>query len=135
MKSLFAVIIAFFLFSACKKRVFDYRNEYLGEYNFSGSNYRWNPIYGNSDTTYFSNVVGKLTYNKKGEKDKMNLFIKDQVSLEFTINKSAEISLCSGNGEIDEEYNFSVSFDKFICDYGKPQLGGKHIYTIRGEKK
>jgi hypothetical protein len=120
---------------SCKKKLFDYRNKYVGEYNFSGYNFVKGITGESVDTIFFNQINGELLYDRQLERDKMNLFIEDVISIEFTLNKSGSMSVCSEEGIIDEDYSLSVSFDKYICDYGKPLLGGKHIYTITGKKK
>jgi hypothetical protein len=132
-------LVLFFVFLlsmySCKKKLFDYRNKYVGEYNFSGYNFVKGITAESVDTIFFNQINGELSYDRQLERDKMNLFIEDVISIEFTLNKSGSMSVCSEEGIIDEDYSLSVSFDKYICDYGKPLLGGKHIYTITGKKK
>lgn len=132
-------LVLFFVFLlslySCKKKLFDYRNKYVGEYSFSGYNFVEGVTGESVDTVFFNQINGELSYDRQLEGDKMNLFIEDVISIEFTLNKSGSMSVCSEDEIIDEDCNLSVSLDKYICDYGKPQLGGKHIYTITGEKK
>ena len=135
MRSLFPVILMLSLFFTCKKKMFDYRNKYVGEYSFSGYTYTIGRISGNSDTTYFENIDGELSYDKKGEKGTMNLFVENLIFKEFTIDKSGNINLCLSKTTIDNDYTFEITYDKIICDDGSPAMGGKEMYTITGKKK
>ena len=46
------------------------------------------------DTIFFNQINGELLYDRQLERDKMNLFIEDVISIEFTLNKSGSISVC-----------------------------------------
>ena len=128
-------LFTFLLFTTCKKRLFDYRNKYVGDYEFSGYHYISSVTTGDQETVYFNKEEGRLSYKKSDDRDVMTIEIDDFFTENFEIDKDGIINFCGYSGHIDDDFELHVSFDKYACESGKPSIAARHQYVFTGEKK
>lgn len=116
--------LATIILSGCKKKPFDYRNKYLGNYHIiNHSQINAPPPYFN-DTSY--STEGKVEYGS--DKNKILITFDSENSSEFIIYEDGtlESSGCSGGFE-------SVNKFKYHCGFYSP--GATTSINITGEKK
>ena len=124
---IFYFTIFLLILVGCKKRPFDFRNKYLGEWDFTTEYGYFNM----SDSTSFDTVYnykGEVWYDEKG---KIIIEYREDNILEFEINKEGEIT-------IDDYYDTRGEFsDKNNVSFYKQTggLGGGTNQSVSGMKK
>jgi hypothetical protein len=119
-------------FSSCKKLPFDYRNKYVGTWNFHYISKTWsanNSIFQSTSDT--GNYEGKIFYSLTELK-------RDYITVEFSPNKKVDIKIdkqgnfseCS-TGNFSDNNSISFSYNSSKCGGG---LGGGHIHKVSGTK-
>ena len=85
-----SIILISILLISCEKQLFDYRNKYIGnwEFNVSNSHEVFNNTQGFHDTTITVIYHGEIRY---GSEDRTILFQSKDYSQEFTIDKNGNI--------------------------------------------
>jgi hypothetical protein len=119
--------------SGCKKKLFDYRNKYTGDYNFVYSYSSWTLSLGvyESDTIYYS---GKVYYDKKS-KGIIKINYTSNATLELQINKNGDLSLQCGTtiGKFENKNKLTLNYSTNSCPGGG--LGGGSNFSITGIKQ
>lgn len=119
-----------FLHSGCEKRLFDYRNKYLGDYNVTYT-VKWWDMSGNQGSST-SAFVATVKYAKKS-KNKIE-FHYNNTMLEIDINKEGELMKCNHKiGKFESKDKFTFKFDTNTCGTGG--LGGGATYEYIGNRK
>jgi hypothetical protein len=120
MKIRFIIIIICLFIFGCKKHPFDYRNKFIGNYNFSVNEYTWIMGGPNWDTTY--TFHGKITY---GSSDNTVLisYCKD-CSCEFTIYEDGTLGN-SGKFDSPKQVSFSLHSGGLGGGWGNNVTGNK----------
>jgi hypothetical protein len=123
---LFSIFIFTFLlfFSSCKKRLFDTRNKYIGDYSFAVKKGSW--VTGGSYTSSSYSYSGNITYGRKGTDILINF--SNDAFIEVTTQKDDTWlgQKTSGKFESKTKVNFTASIGG---------LGGGDDYTVEGIKK
>jgi hypothetical protein len=123
-----AVFVLITALTGCEKKLFDYRNKYLGDYQitYHNSYVKNGGVTGDTTIVY----VGEITYGDKGN-IKIEFF--DGSEEEFEVSKKGEISKCNSLlGEIDKK-KFSLSFTDDLCVPGP--MGANYTITLSGSKQ
>ncbi len=127
------VVLFLLLAGACKKTALDYRNKYVGDFNFIYSYSTWDINQGvyASDTIYYS---GEILYDKKTD-DLIKFNCAGNLTVELQINKDGQLFLgCGTNvGRFDNSDNVSIGFSSNSCPGGG--LGGGTNTKILGTRK
>lgn len=123
------VTIIVLLFNYCEKERFDFRNKYVGTWNFEVETSNFNvPDIGDFSSDDYE-YTGEIRY---GETDnKINIIYGENYSIELAINKDGELSdfpthYCSGN------FIGNDSIHLYIRTGG---LGGGSSHLIEGKKR
>ena len=128
------ILTLIFISVGCKKQPFDYRNKYIGKFNFVYSYRSWT-MQGTyaSDTIYYS---GKIYYDISSE-DKIKLDYDQNATLELDINKNGELSLPCGVtiGKFDNNDQVTLNYGSNSCSGGGGGLGGGTNCSLTGTRK
>lgn len=131
MKKFVTILTAIVLITAltgCEKKLFDYRNKYLGDYQITYYYSYWQMGGVTGDTTITNN--GEVKYGDKGN---IKIDWYDGSEYEFEVSKEGEITKCNYSlGTIDKK-NFSLSFTDDLCSPGP--LGANYTITLTGSKQ
>ncbi len=127
MKKIFTGFIFCLLLFGCKKEKFDYRNKFIGDYNFSIHTTAWGSQ--TMDTTYSYNGSIKSSTTD----DKINIYFLENYSLEPIIYEDGSLVL-----NMTYSYHFKGEFEsttkaKFF--YSGGGLGGGGSYDVIGIKQ
>lgn len=123
------LILAFIsTLSGCEKKLFDYRNKYLGDYSIT-YHYSYSQMSGPpSETTIQYN--GVIEYGDKGN---IKIEWHDGDRVEFSVSKKGAISKCNSTiGDISKK-GFDLSFTDDLCSTGP--MGANYTVTLHGDKK
>lgn len=113
--------------SGCDKKLFDYRNRYIGEYQFTYHYSYWQMGGGTGDTTI--SYVGKVKY---GEKECIKFDWHNGDEYEYDVSRKGEISKCNhAIGKFDKN-NFLFSYTDNLCSPGP--LGYSFTVSLSGTK-
>ncbi len=123
---LFSIILFSFLlfFASCKKRLFDSRNKYIGEYQFSVQKNSWVTGISNTSTAYL--YSGNITYGS----------IRKDILINFSDNASLEVEIQDDNTWFAHKTNGKFESNSkviFIATIGG--LGAADSYSVEGIKK
>lgn len=131
MKKSILLLLLISIFS-CKKdpsTIIDYRNKYLGNYEFATEKYSFNMSTGTTPTVY-TNYTGKIT---KGQyDDRLNINYEQGQTIEVVVDNDGKLTAVGyslhGSGAFDSEN---------IMHFGWQTggLGGGTIYSTKGTKK
>jgi hypothetical protein len=123
------IILAFILsLSGCKKKLFDYRNKFLGDYSITYHYSYWQMGGNTGDTTIQYN--GVIEYGDKGN-IKLEWYNGDRY--EFSVSKKGTISKCNSTiGNISKK-GFDLSFTDDLCGTGPMSLN--YTITLHGDEK
>lgn len=114
----------------CKKRPFDFRNKYVGDYDitYSYSSWQLNSGVYNSDTL---STGGKVYYDKK---DQIIISYNTNSTLILGITKDGNLSLSCGTeiGKFDNKNEFRINYGTNSCPGGG--MGGGTNYCIIGTR-
>ena len=116
----------------CKKRPFDYRNKYCGNYDFHYIEIPWTSINGNLSPNEGS-YTGKVYYEKKANGDIILINYKGNITLTFAIDRQGKIVGCGGTGQFEKHK--SVAFEHKTSSCSSGGLGAGYNYTVTGTKK
>lgn len=120
----FALLI---ILSSCDKQAFDYRNKYIGDYNFSCETASTSM----GNTTYSTSTwEGKIEY---GDKGKIAIEFKDSQFQEFEISKKGILSVCGNEVGKATKKEIHLKYNANVCGTGPN--GSIVIYTIVGLKQ
>ncbi|MCO5260363.1 MAG: hypothetical protein M9916_09485 [Crocinitomicaceae bacterium] len=126
--NIFIAIVLTTVLLGCKKKLFDYRNNYLGEYQITYHYSYWKMGNITGDTTI--NYIGQINYGDKGN---IKIDWYDGTEYEFTVSKYGTITKClSKLGTINKK-NFELSFTDDLC--GPGPLGANYTITLTGNKQ
>lgn len=122
------IIVLFSTLTNCEKKLFDYRNKYLGDYQITYHYSYWQMGGATGDTTI--TYTGQINYGDKGS---IKIDWYDGSDNEFEVSKDGEITKCNSSlGTIDKN-NFSLSFTDDLCSPGP--LGANYTITLSGSKQ
>jgi hypothetical protein len=132
MKAKLSIIIILFsalLNFSCEKRPFDFRNKYLGNYDFVYSYSKWQLNLGVYDTISYT---GKVYYD---DRDEISLDYNPNLTWVLGIDKDGNLSLPCGVtiGKFENKNNLVLDYTTNTCGGGG--LGGGSNYHIVGKKK
>lgn len=121
---------AVFLATGCKKRVFDYRNKYLGDYQIEYIQSHWQM--NQPTTTDTTQIAATISYDKKGPKDELKLHFNNK-DLTLNVDQEGKITMCkSVIGKFEYGDYFTIVYSSNTCASGG--LGGGTNYRVTGEK-
>ena len=134
MKKSILIFTSVFLLSiifGCEKIPFDFRNKYVGDYEFEYSYSSWQINIGVYETDTI-NYSGKVYYDEKG---KIKINYNPNLTLDLDIDKNGTLSLECGAeiGEFDDDENLTLNYSSNSC--GSNGLGRGTNYKIIGTKK
>lgn len=125
---IFSAIVLITALFACKKKLFDYRNKYLGDYTFTYTSSYWQMGGVTGDTTI--NYTGQLKY---GDKQQIKIEWFDGSEVEFELSKKGIISKCNSEiGKMDK-HSLELTFTDDLCGTG-PQ-GANYTVELRGNNQ
>jgi hypothetical protein len=116
----------------CKKIPFDKRNKYLGDYHFTNSYFTWNITPYQSPTTT-AEYDGKVSYDKKSNKNVIDIEFAPSLVYRFEINDNGEITICGGGGKFENKNKVTFDYSSHSCPGNG--LGGGIVYSVTGDKK
>ena len=126
--NILTVIVLISALFGCKKKLFDYRNKYLGDYQIVYQYSYWQMGGVTGDTTI--NYIGQIKYGDKGN---IKIDCYDGSEYEFEVSKDGEITKCNSSlGTIDKN-NFELTFTDDLCSPGP--LGANYTITLTGNKQ
>jgi hypothetical protein len=112
----------------CKRKLFDHRNNYLGDYQITYHFNYWEMGGITKDTTITYN--GEVRY---GGKEEIKIDWYDGSEYTFNISKKGSISKCNqAIGTMDRK-QFELSFTDDVCGTGP--MGANYTVTLRGDKE
>ena len=128
-KSVLIILLALTFFSGCEKLPFDFRNKYLGNWEFDVSDIHetYNKTQGFHDTTILRTFHGEIKYGSKHSKI---LFSSSGYSREFPIEKNGQIIPENDHGPDYSEYGGFEGDDIFRYYYSHHWGGSRqHVAT------
>jgi hypothetical protein len=132
LKRLYFLLICFCCIAqfGCEKHPFDYRNKYLGNYNFTVHETEWTYSLGTTlDTTYA--YIGEVSYGS--DENTVSISYTENYSATTVVNEDGSLKCYSGTGSIgfcgEFESKSTVAFD-----YSYGGLGGGATFNVYGEK-
>lgn len=131
MKQLITIISIFILTAslpACKRKLFDYRNKYLGDYQITYHYNYWEMGGITKDTTI--TYSGEVNYGSKGE---VKIDWYDGSEYAFNVSKKGAISKCNNSIGTMERKHFELSFTDDVCGTGP--MGSNYTVTLSGDKE
>jgi hypothetical protein len=122
----FAIISTLILVS-CEKQAFDYRNKYLGNWEFevSYSHEVFNATQGFHDTTEINTYLGEI---KLGSENNKISFESQKYTKDFTIDKSGDVIPTPGLGPLYSESGGFEGKDIFKYYFHHQSGGTPHKY-------
>ncbi|MNU79655.1 hypothetical protein D3C71_692700 [compost metagenome] len=127
--TLFVLLLLCIVSGSCDKKLFDYRNKYIGDYRFDYHYEYWEMGGANKDTTI--TYEGKIAYGGKGN---LKIDWPDGSTNEFSVSKKdGEISKCSKVIGTISKKQVQFTFDDNLCGGGP--LGSNYVVTFSGTKK
>ena len=120
-KLIFIFFIA--ILNGCEKHPFDYRNKFIGDYDFSVHKNVWDVTGENIDTYY--NYSGKISYGSGDHLVKINFL--DDAEIECWLFEDGSLRYIIKEGEFESTKNVY-----FIIDYRS--IGSGTIYNVSGKK-
>lgn len=126
-----SILILILTSLSCKKLPFDYRNKYIGDYNFVHSYSSWTVNQG----TYASgtdNYSGRVYYDLKSKE-----YIKFEYNnsiLELKVSRKGKLTLPCGApaGEFTSDNSVTINYSTSTCSGA---LGGGTNISVTGTKK
>ncbi len=117
---------------SCKKNVFDFRNKYVGDYEFVYTYSSWQMnlgVYASGTNNYSGRV-----YYDKNTKDKIKIEYNNS-TLDLGIDKDGNLSLACGTsaGKFESKSKLTINSSSNACPGGG--LGGGTNYSLIGTKK
>lgn len=112
----------------CKRKLFDYRNKYLGEYQITYHYNYWEMGGITKDTTI--TYSGEVRY---GGKEEIKIDWYDGSEYTFNISKKGSLSKCNKSIGTMERKQFELSFTDDVCGTGP--MGANYTVTLRGDKE
>jgi len=130
MKNKLLILFFCILIFGCKKNPFDYRNKFIGDYNYTvHANLSNCPVIGHFlDTTYSYN--GKVLLGTQD--NTIIIYLSENCSIEPTIYEDGSLEHLSLDYDIHGEFESKTSL-KF--HYGVGGLGGHAYYDYSGTKQ
>ncbi len=132
MINLYKTSLIFFLFvllSGCKKKLFDDRTKYIGDYEFRIDR-SCTPSIGNCDTTYY--YQGKIEYSD--DKDKVIIYYDENRTIEPMIDENENLIQHIDHYQDDSLGRFINKNEvEFVVRNGG--LGGGYFWHAYGKKK
>ena len=126
--TIFSLIVLISALIGCEKKLFDYRNKYLGDYQITYHYSYWQMGGVTGDTTITYN--GQINY---GDKGKIKIDWYDGSEYEFEVSKDGGITKCNSSlGTIDKN-NFELTFTDDLCSPGP--LGANYTISLTGAKQ
>ena len=121
--TLLLILLLFIVFYGCEKHPFDYRNKFIGDYDFSVHLRVWIPPDSVTETDY--KYSGEISYGNGDHLVKINFL--DDKDIDCRLFEDGSLKYNTIRGEFE-----STKKLHFISEYGG--LGGKATYTVSGEK-
>jgi len=121
--TLLLILLLFIVFYGCEKHPFDYRNKFIGDYDFLVNLRTWIPPDSVTETDY--NYSGKISYGSGDDFVKINFL--DDKEVDCRLFEDGSLKVNSIRGEFE-----STKKLRFITEYGG--LGGKATYYVSGKK-
>jgi hypothetical protein len=124
-------ILSFVLLAAgCEKQPLDYRNKFIGDYQFSVYYSYWTLPNISDDTSYTAD--GRVWYGS--DPHTVLITIADALSFEYTVYEDGTLE-ASSSGDPWNNYGEFESTRKIKFTYTSGGLGGRSQFEISGEKK
>ncbi len=122
------ILLGFVLaISGCEKKLFDYRNKYIGNYQLT-----YNFHYSQMDGTTKDTLVvykGKVKY---GEKGSVKIDWYDGSEYDFELSKKGALSKCNTSVGSMSKQQFQLSFTDDLC--GPGPMGSDYTVVLNGMK-
>ncbi|WP_343637386.1 hypothetical protein [Fluviicola sp.] len=112
----------------CKRKLFDYRNKYIGNYQLTYDFHYWEMGGITKDTSVV--YKGKVKY---GEKGSVKIDWYDGSEYIFDVSKKGAISKCNQSIGTMERKHFELSFTDDVCGTGP--MGSNYTVTLSGNKE
>jgi hypothetical protein len=118
---------------SCKKQLFDYRNKYTGDYDFTYSYSSWIVNQG-TVSSGTSNYSGKVYYDKKSE-GVIKINYEANTTLELNIDRNGNLTLLCGvqAGKFESKNKVTLNYGTGSC--AGSGMGGGSNYSVTGIKK
>jgi len=132
MKSLLILISTLLLVIGCKKKLFDYRNQYVGDWKFSYIIANDVRTYAPRCDTLKGEYSGKISYEKSAAKGVLYIEYAPDASYSYNIDKAGNFTDCAASGKFNNSK--SVTFvwtTRWECGGGH----GVGSYTVTGTRK
>jgi hypothetical protein len=128
----FAIIITVFSSLSCKKRLFDYRNKYVGTYRFSYVIIDCPRSYPPRCDTLKGDYVGKISYERTTTKGFIYIESYSGGKQMYGINKEGIFIDCAATGKFEGTDKLSFIWEtKMACGGGH----GIGSYTVTGVRQ
>lgn len=129
MKKIFFLLLLSSLLWSCKKNLFDYRNKFIGDYNFLVHKTAWSLSGPFIDTTY--SYQGRIQIGSAS--DKIFINFSEITSMETYIYEDGTVSISfSPHQSLIGEFESTKALKFILSNNG---LGGGSNYTVSGRKK
>jgi hypothetical protein len=128
---LFLILFSSVLSVECKKRLFDYRNKYIGTWNFTYTVIACNNSPSPCDTSK-SESVGKISYDRHSNKHVLDIEITPGSHHLYGVNKNGIFTDCAASGKFTDSNTMSFVWTT------RMECGGGHSagsYTVTGTKQ
>ena len=106
----------FILFSACKKGPFDYRNKYVGSYDFEYSYLSQSSI--DSAIIYVDTSIVYTGEVHKGGEGQLHFDWSNDSFITFDVDKDGNLSLCGKEVGVIDKSKFHILYDDDLCQIG-----------------
>jgi hypothetical protein len=111
----------------CKRKLFDYRNKYIGNYQLTYDFHYWEMGGITKDTTVV--YKGKVKY---GEKGSVKIDWYDGSEYDFELSQKGALSKCNTSVGTMNKHQFQLSFTDDLC--GPGPLGSNYTIVLSGIK-
>ena len=130
MKTLLVPLVLLFLWG-CEKKLIDYRNKYVGTWEFTCVIADCPPANESKCDTIRSTSTGKIFYNKNHGKGMLYIQFTPERKQQYCIDKHGNFTNC------DMEGRFSDTKHLVLVQRTKTECGGQGIgsYTVTGIRK
>ena len=124
MKNKLFILLFLSLIYGCQKKPFDYRNKFIGNYNFSVHKRTWSTLGPVTETDY--NYTGTISYGNYND-NAINIIFLDDKNVEPILYEDGSLKFQALKGEFE-------STKKLHFLLGNYALGGGTTYEVSGEK-
>ncbi len=123
--------ISFLILTGCEKKLINYRNKWVGEYQFTFS-YTSQTVNGEYYSIENQESTGRIYYTKDGSKNNIVIEVDKLKTYSGEIYKNGELDICGVSGLASDKNNIEFKFSSQQCGGA---LGFSIVHVVKGVKK